>query len=327
MKLTSITNVLILTLIAILFIGCGATQAKIKVAGPMRIKSDDIRHLAIKDIKNDKYNLNSSLKTEFSKYLVDNKNYYTLYEYGDTNITPENAKTVMTTKILDLGVDKRIYKRSSDEFLCSKWKKINGKEVCLDKVKLMLSCVEKTFRLVAHINFERVSNGSSIYSAKYGERYISNECEDSGHRVETNREIYEILGDKLAKKIVLFVSPSYTQEVIELMEKPDIPYTSKQTKLLEDSLFLIKKNRMKDANEKLQALIEDTKYKSYVAFYNAGVTFEALGDLENAFNAYRQAKSMSMEDAIHFGYRRVISGMEIARDQYMAKQKEALENK
>lgn len=117
-------------------------------------------------------------------------------------------------------------------------------------------------------------------------------CDDDSKILPNPEQEYNKLASRMAYSFANKLTPNYTTRTLDLLDDPDIRYTSAQKDTLKYSLKFIEDNRLDKAETMLAELFQTTEGKSYVAAYNLGAVYEALGQYEEAKTYYSIADDL-----------------------------------
>jgi len=147
----------------------------------------------------------------------------------------------------------------------------------------------------AQIKMVDVAKGDIIYGNNMEEAKYWTHCSDDSRALPAKEQGLSTISDEIAGKFAFKLAPHYIFYPVTLLEDPDLEYSEKQEKQLENALAFIKQNRYDRGEELLADLMDQTANKSYVAIYNLGVIKEAQGQLKDAKELYQMADKLTME--------------------------------
>jgi tetratricopeptide (TPR) repeat protein len=303
-------NILIVLGVLIFISGC-ADKVKFSVLKPSKVDDKDIRQISIIKPKNDKYSLANKVTIAISKVKFDNKPYFQIVErdklamvmkekiFNDSKITElDDSSVVMSAAKVFLFInpstmkhnEKITYKPISYKNRCTRY---NSNKKCIEYGYKNIRCKNATYILDADIKIVKISTSKIIYANSYQSKKSKKVCGSYFNPAS----FYDLFGNELSYKISDLImkdlSPHYEKSSIELLNDTDIDYTSKQKTLLESGIELLKNNNIKEAKAKLQKLVRLTVGRSFVAQYNLGVSYEVMGELENAQKRYSMANNLT----------------------------------
>ncbi|MBN2896388.1 MAG: hypothetical protein JXK05_10930 [Campylobacterales bacterium] len=154
-------------------------------------------------------------------------------------------------------------------------------------------CTKRVSALSAQIRMVDVREGDIIYGETLSRSGEWSQCMDESAALPSKEMAAQQFAQEIAQTFVAKLTPSYRIFEVELLESPDLDYSSAQKKLHQDALAYIEHGRYDRAQELLSDLIESTMRRSYVAFYNLGVVKEAQGAYDEAKSYYIQADRLS----------------------------------
>jgi tetratricopeptide (TPR) repeat protein len=289
----------------LVFSGC-STTTKIKYLEPAKVAEvSKLKHISIEDFKNDTVGLTGKIESRMSQTRFNNKPYFTLVSRDKINeiITEQKRQYSGITndkKSVQLGeiVATRAFitgKVHSKDFNDTTF--YEGRTKCLDeKCKktqtYRVRCKKRHINLGANIKIINVETSKLVYTNTYNKSGSWSACTDSYGSLPSPSKVWEKQANLIASQFINAITPSYTYREIELLEKPDIDYSSSQKSLLESGLAFIEKNRMEKADRFLSQLVFETQSKSYVANYNLGVVKESQGEYQKAKQLFTLADNL-----------------------------------
>ncbi|MCV6607423.1 MAG: hypothetical protein OIF32_04355 [Campylobacterales bacterium] len=187
----------------------------------------------------------------------------------------------------------------------------NGKKTCSKYKTYKVSCKKFKYEIKTNIKITKVSDDSLIYGKTYQAFSSNTHCENDNKPLPSSNESYIKLAKIVSEKLINDIAPSYVyfeaeplakpivknnanQEKIlkKILRKPDIPYTDIQTKTFKNTLELLDKNRVLEANQFLGVLNLSLKGQSSVVLYNLALTEELLGDVKKAHQLFQKVEAI-----------------------------------
>lgn len=298
----------LLLIFMIIMSGC-SQKVLIKVLEPAEIdRASATKKISVVSFKNDKVGLSNKIETILVNKKIDNEKYFTVVSRKDLNKII-NEQKLQNSGLIDLSTavevgnligaqaiisgsvgratlkDTRYY---ADRIRCQDLK---CKKFTIYKVR----CTKRLVGLSAEIRMVDVTKGDVIYANKMNQTSTWKHCIDNSRLLPSREIAAQLLADKMAEDFTHKLTPGYRYFKVDLLDDADIDYNDKSEKLLEVSIEYIKQNRYDKAENFLIDLIDETKQKSYVPFYNLGVIKEAQGEYVEAQKYYEYADNLVIE--------------------------------
>lgn len=301
-------HVIMFALLSSALVGC-STTTKIQYLEPAEI--DDVsllKKIAVDDFKKDSVGLAGKIETKLSQKKFNNQPYFTVVsrqnldrilseqkrQYSGLTNEQNNvelgeligAQAFISGKINSKSYADNRYTEERTRCVDEKCKKIQTYRV---------QCKKRNIQLSANIKIVNIETSKVVYTETYQQSSDWRACTDNGKTLPNPSNVWQNQANNIARQFVEKISPSYTYREIELLEDPDISYTSEQKKLLSGAIEFIEAQRMDKADKLLSQLVFETESKSYVANYNLGVVKEAQGDYTQAQQLYNLADNLLMQ--------------------------------
>lgn len=312
----NIFKLFFLLFLSFFFTAC-SHKTTIKTIKPATIYDKNIKKVAILKFENDDISLSSNIKSKMSSIYFDDKSFFTIVNRDDINTIMDEQK-LQDSGLVDTKEDKVFSINEINSFISGKINSKNyhhsfyneeredtqicvqyvkdkkGNNSCVKYKKNIVLCNRYDYSIDAVVTISKISNSDILYSKNYFNSTSYSKCSDDYEIVPNRSSVYNILSNNIAQEFVSTISPSYIYIKVTLLDDADIEYTKEQEKLLENSLKLIELSHIIKANILLKKLVSSTQEKSYVALYNLAVTYESMGNLEQALSLYLKAQSISL---------------------------------
>jgi tetratricopeptide (TPR) repeat protein len=155
--------------------------------------------------------------------------------------------------------------------------------------------MKRVVGLSAELRVVDIEKGDIIYAQNFSQHRTYKHCADDSRAIPSQGMVAQKLADSIADAFTYKLMPHYRHLDVELLDDPDLDYTDRQERLLENALLYIKQGRYDKAEQLLMKLIDSTGAKSYVAFYDLGVIKEAQGKYKEAKEYYTYADNLMIE--------------------------------
>lgn len=329
----NIKKIVLFFLAAIVISGCSQTIS-VRVLEPSQIeRAASTKKISVVEFKNDSVGLSNKIEAQLANKKIDNKNYFTMISRKDfKKIIDEqkiqNSGLVNVSDAVEVGNligAEAIISGSVSKVASNDTNYLSERIGCADnKCKTFtvykVRCTKRIVSLSADIRMIDVAKGDIIYADTISKSSEFSHCSDDSTALPSAEIAARKLSDSIATNFTYKLTPYYRYFEVVLLEKPDIDYGDNEKKLLEVSLEYIKQNRYDKAEKYLVDLIDSTRQKSYVPFYNLGVVKEAQGDYAEAQKYYNIADEMVIEpvEEVSLAYVRIqnlIEKSSIAKEQ------------
>lgn len=289
----------------LIFSGC-SHRVVIRALEPAEVDRAALtKKVSVSSFEDDNYGLSNKIENNLAKEKIDNKEYFTVISRKDFDkIIAEqklqNSGLVDASTVVEIGnligAQAIISGRAGepilkDTYFYEERTKCLDKK-CKEKAKYVVKCMKREVGLSAEIRMVDIAKGDIIYADTLKKHYTFKSCQDSSNGVPTLETAMQMLASKIADNFTYKLTPHYRDFKVVLLDTPDIDYSSHEEELLEASLEYIKQNRLDKAEKLLVDLVDSTKEKSYVAFYNLGVIKEAQGGYSEAQKYYKVADNL-----------------------------------
>ncbi len=306
-----IFKILLFTAAVLTFAGC-SQKVSIRALEPAEIDRAALtKKISVAPFEEDYFGLSNKIETKLVKQKIDNKDYFTVISRKDFDkIIAEqkiqNSGLVDLSTAVDVGnligaeaiISGRVGQATSKDtrFLEERSKCVDKK--CKESVKYNVLCTKRVVGLSAEIRMVDISKGDVIYADTLNKMSEFKHCQDSAKEIPAIEAALEVLANSIAEDFTYKLAPHYSHFEVVLLDSPDIEYSDNEERLLEASLEYIKHNRLDKAEMFLIELIDSTKEKSYVPFYNLGIIKEAQGLYTEAQKYYKVVDDMAIEPVI-----------------------------
>lgn len=304
MKPTSIYFLLSL-LSTLLLNGC-ATQVKVRSLEPAEIdRAAALHRIAVLDFKNDSPGLSGKIQTVLSEKNLDGKPFFTVVDRKNLSNTLKEQKLqysglLKEGKSAELGellgaqalISGEITTRNYNDSHSTEKRSRCVDKKCKQQQEYNVSCTTRQIHLGATIQMVDVQQGDIITSQSPSLNSKTKKCNDDSKVLPNPEQEYNRLAIRMANTFGNKLTPNYITNTFDLLDDPDIRYTSAQKDALKYSLKFIEENRLDKAEIMLGELFQETEGKSYVAAYNLGAVYEALGQYEEAKTYYTIADEL-----------------------------------
>jgi len=301
--------------LSIFFLGC-AQKVHVKSLEPAIVNDASIKNTSISEFSDDSVHLRESILSQMGAIFFQGKQYFNIVNREDTNKILKEQKlqdsglvsnkgdeeyalsdinSIIFGKVIIKNKKHNRYRESRTNYdRCLKYSK-NGK-TCVRYKKYTVSCENLDYNLQANIKITKTANADNIFTQIFESSTKQSRCSDDSTTFKSDAVVFQSLASNIAKQFVSLIAPSYKTTSVEMLEDEDIEYTSEQSKLLENSLKLVKLNEIQGANDILIDLVEYTNFKSETALYNLAVTYELMGMLDSADVYYQRAKQITLRN-------------------------------
>jgi hypothetical protein len=288
--------------------GC-SQKVVIRALEPAEIdRSAQTKKLAVAAFSNDRVGLSNKVEASLVNKKIDNKNYFTIVNRKDFDKIIGEQK-IQNSGLIDVSTAVEVgsligaeaiitgnvgrVTSSDTHYYANRFKCLDLK--CKEISKYTVGCTKRVVGLSAEIRMIDVTKGDIIYADTMNQISELTHCKDDSRALPSEDIVAQKLANIIAENFTYKLTPHYRYFEVVLLEKPDIDYNDKEEKLLEVSIEYIKQNRYDKAEKYLVDLIDSTKQKSYVAFYNLGVIKEAEGKYIEAQKYYKVADDLVIE--------------------------------
>lgn len=328
-------NILILT--AALFILSGCSQkVLIRALEPSEIERAAMtKKISVAPFENDHIGLSNKIETDLVKQRIDGKEYFTVIGRKDfEKIIAEqkiqNSGLVEFSTAVEIGnligaeaiISGRVGDAALKEthFYEERSKCVDKK--CKESVKYSVRCIKREIGLSAELRMVDVSRGDIIYAESLSRMSEFKQCKDGSGKIPAVETALQALAMVIADDFTQKLMPHYRYFEVVLLDESDIEYSSHEEELLEASLEYIKQSRLDKAEKLLLELIDSTKERSYVPFYNLGVIKEAQGAYNEARSYYKIADDLVVSpvaevNAAYVRIGRIIEKSDKAKEQIL----------
>lgn len=297
------------------FTGC-AQKVQVKAIQAGAVSDPAIKDIAVVPFENDNVSQGEQINSALSKVVIGEKPFFNVLD-------KKNLKTIMEEKKLnDSGLVDLIHQDKAstglkeirtlvtgevtvDDLSISNYKSErtdynsciesavkDGKSFCVKYRKYTIDCVSNLYSLSTNVKFIRVADSKEIFSNTFSRNQKQSKCLDQSNVLPSKREVNTKQAKDIANEIAKVVAPSYFTFFVDILDDEDVKFTSEQSKQLEVAIEILKANRFEKAKELFISL--NNIVSSSTVKYNLGVTFEALGELYEAKELYKEAEDISL---------------------------------
>ncbi len=295
--------------VLLLFLSACSQKVTIRALEPAQVdRISQTKKIAVLDFNNDRVGLSRKIEANLARFAIDNKKYFTIVSRNDLNTIIKEQK-LQNSGLVDedssvkvgeligaqaiISGDVRRPTKQDSYFYEPRVRCANAK--CSELSYYNVRCMKRVVGLAAEIRVVDVAQGDIIYADTLNRERVFKHCSDDSHALPSTSMAAQELAQSIAKSFTYRLTPHYRVFSVELLDDPDLDYTSEQEKLLKVSLEYIEQGRYDKAEQFLTRLIDSTGGKSYVAFYNLGVIKEAQGKYKEAKEYYDYADHLMVE--------------------------------
>jgi hypothetical protein len=292
----------------LLFTAC-AQRVRIDALEPAQVdRISETKKIAVLNFKNDYVGLSRKIEANLAGFRINNKKYFTIVSRNDFNTIlkeqrlqnsglVDEASSVKVGELIGaqaiISGDVRRPTKEDNYFYESRVRCANSK--CSELTYYNVRCMKRVVGLSAEIRVVDVSKGDIIFADTLSRNAVFKHCSDDGRVIPSTSMAAQRLANSIANEFTYKLTPHYRSFSVELLDDPDLDYTSGEKKLLKYALEYIEQGRYDKAEELLERLIDATDQKSYVAFYDLGVVKEAQGKYDDAKEYYDYADHLMVE--------------------------------
>lgn len=289
----------------LIFSGCSQKVA-IRTLEPAQIDRAALtKKISVAPFENDYLGLSNKIETDLVKQKIDDREYFTVISRKDfdkiiTEQKIQHSGLVQFSTAVDVGnmigaeaiISGRVGEAAlKDTHFYEERSKCVDKK-CKESIKYSVKCTKRVIGLSADIRMVDVSKGDIIYADTLNKVSEFKQCKDSSGALPALKTVLEASAMSIADDFTRKLMPHYRYFEVVLLDDADIEYSSHEEDLLEASLEYIKHNRLDKAEMLLVELIDSTKERSYVPFYNLGIIKEAQGAYGEAQKYYKIADNL-----------------------------------
>ena len=318
----SLFAILALTASTLFLNGC-STQVKVRSIEPAEVdRAASLKRIAVLDFKADSPGLSGKIQTSLSQKRLEGQTFFTIVDRKNLDNTLKEQKLqysglVQEKQSVELGEMLGAQALISGEITSATHSDSHFYEKryrCLDKAckqmqEYAVRCTSRTFHLGATVQMVDVQRGDIVTSQSMTQQDDAKHCQDDNQNLPNESQVLDQLANRMANNFTRKLTPNYVYRSLDLLDDPDIDYNSQQKKTLETSLEFIEANRLDKAETLLGQLFQSTGGKSYVAAYNLGAVYEALGQYDEAKTYYNIADQLQTKpvDEINAAVNRIDS--------------------
>lgn len=298
-----------LTFLSIIFMSGCSQKVLIKALEPAEIDRATLtKKISVTNFQNDTIGLSNKIESKIMSKRINDKSYFTLISRKDFDKIISEQK-IQNSGLVDVSTAVQIGNLIGAEAIISgnvgrvaysDTDYYERRTRCLDKKCKSVSeynvrCTKRTIGLSADLRMIDIAKGDVIYANTFSKSGEWSHCSDDSSALPSVEIVAQNMANIIAEEFTSKLAPRYRYFEVDLLDRPDTKYTSKDKQLLEVSLEYIKQNRYDKAQKFLIDLIDSTDKKSYVAFYNLGVVKEAQGEYVDAQEYYKMADDLMIK--------------------------------
>ncbi|RXJ59969.1 tetratricopeptide repeat protein [Candidatus Marinarcus aquaticus] len=295
------------------FTGC-APKVTISSLQSSKVNNPSSRQLSVLEFKQDKIGQRASIIAELSKLKIENKPYFTLVErehleeilkekrLNDSALVDikdfssikglTQVKAFLTGEVIHSRMQRRHYNKIVNNYnRCAQY---NKDKECIRYSKIFMHCQTNTYSVLTQIKLTEVESAHVIFSERYLEEDTQSACGSERTLLDSKSTRNAVLAQRIAKKVLKDIAPSYRTFSVILLEEMDQEMTTSQENRFENALKMLQNNHYSEAQELLMQLHREIP-NSYVVLYNLALSYEALNNLDEALKFYVQAEKLAIE--------------------------------
>lgn len=295
--------------LAVIFLSGCAQKVAISALEPAEVdRISQTKKVTVTYFDNDRVGLSDKVEANLAAFRLDRKKYFTIVSRKDFNdiiqeqklqnsglVNPGDAVKIGNIIGAQAIISGRVSSPSQqDSHFYEKRVKCADKK-CKELTYYNVRCVKRVSSLSADIRIIDVTRGDIIYADTLSRSMTNKHCSDDSRVLLSRGMASQQLANAIANSFTYKLTPHYKQFHVTLLEDADIDYDDRSEQLLEVSLEYVKQGRYDKAEQLLTQLIDATRQKSYVPFYNLGVLKEAQGNYEDAKEYYSYADNLMVE--------------------------------
>ena len=291
-----------------LFGGC-SQKVHIRALVPAEVdRMASTKKIAVARFENDRVGLSNKIEALLAKQTIDGKRYFTITDRSDLEKVLaeqklQNSGLLDADDAVEIGnivgaqaiVSGRVSRPSLQDTRFYEKRVSCADKECKKVYTYRIRCVKRTISLSADLKVIDVRAGDIIYADTIGEKSTNSHCNDDSKSLLSLESGAQKLAESIARRFTYKLMPHYKYFDVVLLDDPDLDYTDKQERLLENALEYIEQKRLDKAEKLLIRLINSTAQKSYVPLYNLGVIKEAQGKYAEAREYYMMADDLTTE--------------------------------
>jgi len=302
-------RILFFTFLTLLFFSGCSQKVVVRALEPAQVdRMASAKIISVAPFKNDSVGLASKIEVDLASSKIDDENYFTLVSRDNlNNILKEqklqNSGLMDKDDAVNIGkligaqaiVSGQVHQlNSADSYFYEKRLRCLDKK-CKQFIYYNISCKKRVVSLDAEVKIVDIEKGDIIYAKTLQQTRSYKHCKDDSKPILSKLQAGQKIATSLAHNFTYKLLPHYRSFEVVLLDDPDINYTDKEEDYLEVALKYIKLQRYDKAEQFLLKLIDATKEKSYVAFYNLGVVKEVEGNYKEAKEYYEEADKLMIE--------------------------------
>ena len=313
LKLLTVSTVLLV----MLFGGC-AQKTTVKAIKAAKVTDSSIKNIGVVPFENDDISQSSQIDSSISNVEIKGKKYFTLVDRdnltkvmgekklndsGLVDLIKENStkglaqmETLVVGNININNISSSTFKEQRTDYdTCIQTYTYKGKTYCKKYRKYNVNCKANIHNVKTKVKLIKISDSKTIFTDTYDASAKYKHCEDDSRVLPSKQEANSKLAGVIADKLIKDIAPSYIYFRVTLLDDLDVELTDAQEKIFENSLDMIKHQRIEKANKMLSKLNEQLNSSSYVVLYNLSVTEESLGNIQKALELLTKSEELALE--------------------------------
>lgn len=304
-------------LLVIISTGC-AQKVQIKALKSAEISDGAIKNIAVLPFNNDTVSQSIKIDSALSGVTINGEKYFNVIDrvnlekimaekklndsglvdliHNNQTIGLQEIKTIVTGEIAlnDVQQSNYLEERTDYQTCIEMVTQKDGKSYCKAYRKYNMACIANLYSLTTNVKFIKVADSKILFTRSFSKNSKATHCADDNNVLPLKEAVNTNLASEIGDNLIKIVAPSYVYFTVTLLDDEDIDFTREQSKTLKTALELLKMERVEKANEILKRLNNSLENKSYVVLYNLGVSEEALGNIYEAYELYKKADNIAL---------------------------------
>lgn len=297
--------------------GC-AQKIQLKAIKSAQISDGAIKNIAVLPFTNDTVSQSIKIDSALSNATINGEKYFNLIDrvnlekimaekklndsglvdliHNNPNIGLQEIKTIVTGEVALNDVQQSTYleERIDNQTCIEMVTQKDGVSYCKTYRKYNMACIANLYSLTTNVKFIKVTDSKILFTRSFSKNSKATHCADDNNVLPLKEAVNTNLASEIADNLIKIVAPSYVYFTVTLLDDEDIDFTREQSKTLKTAMELLKHERVEKANEILKRLNNSLENKSYVVLYNLGVSEEALGNIYEAYELYKKADTIAL---------------------------------
>ncbi len=297
--------------------GC-AQKIQLKAIKSAQISDGAIKNIAVLPFTNDTVSQSIKIDSALSNATINGEKYFNLIDrvnlekimaekklndsglvdliHNNPNIGLQEIKTIVTGEVALNDVQQSTYleERIDNQTCIEMVTQKDGVSYCKTYRKYNMACIANLYSLTTNVKFIKVADSKILFTRSFSKNSKATHCADDNNVLPLKEAVNTNLASEIADNLIKIVAPSYVYFTVTLLDDEDIDFTREQSKTLKTAMELLKHERVEKANEILKRLNNSLENKSYVVLYNLGVSEEALGNIYEAYELYKKADTIAL---------------------------------